>query len=113
MNHLADCRHHGWVFHQVEAEQFLAQILERTAEGVQLGVINQQEAVVDVGDLVEFHGRVLAVVPCDVECQRFGYLPGNNLRRDMLVPFGQHEQHRLVDIVVNQHNSLFRLPDQI
>lgn len=71
MNHLVDCCHHGWVFHQVEAEQFLAQILERTAEGVQLGVINQQEAVVDVGDLVEFHGRVLAVVPGHIQPKGF------------------------------------------
>ena len=91
-------------FHPAEREQFLPEAFERRAEVID-GVVDDEETVVEAAVLLDGYGWVLTVVPFKVEVQRFRDPPCDNLRRNFLLAFRQHEQYRIIDIVVNEDDT--------
>ena len=99
-------------FHPVECEQLLSQVFEGRAEVID-GVVDDEEAVVVAVALPNRNGRILPVVAFEIKGQRFRDVFRDNLRRHALFPFRQHQQHRIVHIVVDEGDTFLRRTDQV
>ena len=56
----------GGVFHKREAEPFFAKVLDGGSDEIDF-VINDQKAVVSLGECLDIYGRILTVVPGNVQ----------------------------------------------
>ena len=90
--------------HPAEREQLLPQVFEGGTEVID-GVVEDEEAVVVAVALPNTDGRVLPVMPFQVEFQRFRDVSCDNLRCHALLPLCQRQQHRVVDVVVDEDDA--------
>lgn len=57
--------------------------------------------------------RVLPVVSFEIEGKRFRDVSRDNLRRYALFPLRQRQQHRVVDVVVDEDDASLCRPDKV
>jgi len=69
-------------------------------------VVNDQEAVVRFGKVLQIDNRVLLIVFVQVGFDLFGYVAGKDCGFYTGVSFGKQNQHGFVNIIVNQDNAL-------
>ena len=77
------------------------------------GFINNQEAVVNFGIFIEGNTRILFVVFFHILTELLGNLPVININRNTRRTFGQLHKHSVINIIVDNHNPMFRLFDSI
>ncbi len=69
------------------------------------GVVDAEEAVVDLVEWLDIDGLVLGVVLGKVERELLLYLLGIDGGRNPIASFVEHRQHSVVHIVVEQHDA--------
>ena len=77
------------------------------------GVVDDEETVVVAVALPNRNGRILPVVAFEIKGQRLCDASRDNFRRDVLFPFRQRQQCRIVHVVVDENDTFLRRPDQV
>ena len=92
-------------------EEFLARILQAGPEEIDR-VVDDEEAVVVVLADIHRDGRILLVVPLEVELLLLGERAGVDGCRDAGIALAEHGERRLVNIIIIEHDAAPGLPDE-
>ena len=77
------------------------------------GVVKYEKTVVKTVGGADLHSRVLPVVTLDVKPEGVGDVPGDDRGTDIVGPFGEHLQHRVVHIIVDEDDAILRRADEV
>lgn len=77
------------------------------------GAVKDKETVVETVGGADLHSRVLPVVTLDVKPEGVGDVPGDDRGTDIVSPLGEHLQHRVVHIVVNEDDAFLCRADEV
>ena len=94
----------GGHLHAVEGEPLFAEVFDAGSEVIDR-FVNTKEAVMRSVEDVNIYRRILGVVLLNIQLQLFGWFLGVNRRNHLVCSFGEHGEHAVVYIVVNEDNS--------
>lgn len=77
------------------------------------GVVKDKETVVETVGGAYLHSGVLPVVALNVKPESIGDAPGDDGGAHAIGPFGEHLQHRVVHIVVDEDDAILRRADEV
>ena len=99
--------------HPRKRKPLFAEVFDGSTDVVEFFFVDDEEAVVDVLDAVNFDGRILRIAFFQIESQ--GSV--NALRvyccRHAFVALGELQQHRMVDVVVDENDGVRWLLNQL
>ena len=84
--------------HAGEGKPLLPQILERGTEMVQFALIDQQKAVMALGEGLQGDWGILGVMLFQIELQGFGNAFGVKRRPHSIPSLGQQGQHTFIEL---------------
>ena len=99
------------VVHQGEGKPFPAQVLQRGPDVVHL-IVNEQKPVMSAVEVLHDDRVILRIMAVDVQLQLLADMLRVYRRRHACCPLVEHRQHRIVNIVVYQHNATLCLANQ-
>ena len=77
------------------------------------GIVNDQKAVVVSGTFTDGDGRVLTVVPFDVQAESIGQTTYADCGGHPIRSLRQLGQDTVISVIINQNNGFFRTANQI
>ena len=91
--------------HARKREPLFAEVFNGCADVIEFFAIDEQKAIMNVLDASNFKGRILGVVLLQIESKAGGNNGSVNDSGDTFSSLGQLEQHRVVDIIIDENNG--------
>ena len=92
--------------HARKREPLFTEVFNGCADMIEFLAIDEQEAIMNLLDASDFNERILGVVLLQIEPKACGNTRSVYDSGDSFSSLGQLEQHRVIDIIIDENNGL-------